>query len=70
MKNVTPIEPWLERVIKEKAELDKKILALITFTGTEQFNELLYVQRERLITQREIMLQYSDILRERIRTAH
>jgi len=61
------IQPHQQRVINEKAELDKKAIALSEFIGTNPvFETLPQDERVRLREQCEIMWQYSEILGERI----
>jgi hypothetical protein len=55
---------WQQRVIDEKAELDKKIKNLSVFLGKQ--NEATASERVRLHTQLGLMEQYSRVLSERI----
>lgn len=62
----TPYAPWQQRVIEEKQELDKKLKALQEFIGGKQFASLDDVNRGLLLSQREWMFRYSDVLEQRI----
>ena len=59
------MQPFQERVVQEKAELDEKIEKLAAFvpgaSGIVTFEEL-----SRLIAQLDVMTEYSLILGERI----
>ncbi len=56
-----------QRVIQEKADLDEKLEKLIKFIGYNPlFSSLPAAEKERLIRQRKIMLDLSDVLNERI----
>lgn len=60
------MEPYQERVVAEKAELDEKIIKLGTFLTSETANTLKQPERSLLIQQHQAMLAYSYILRDRI----
>lgn len=61
------IQPHQQRVIDEKAELDKKAKALSEFIGMNSlFDKLDPDEQERMKEQCEIMWQYSEILERRI----
>ncbi len=62
------MEPYQQRVVAEKADLDGKILALRQFLGTPAFEDLEAYQRFLLNRQLGSMSTYSHILGERIRT--
>jgi hypothetical protein len=56
-------QPHQQRVLDEKAELDKKIIKLDEFIKTSQiFAELPDEERELLIRQKSCMSEYSEIL--------
>ncbi len=57
---------WKERVSLEKEELDLKIQKLSDFIKTDRFFSLSENQRRLLWLQEAIMLEYSDILKERV----
>jgi hypothetical protein len=58
--------PYQQRVVTEKAELDEKLAALTTFTGTESFRALPEEEQILLLQQGVAMRTYSDILAARI----
>ena len=59
--------PHQQRVVDEKAELDKKAKALTDFIGLNpMFLSLDSAEQERMREQCEIMWQYSEILGKRI----
>jgi hypothetical protein len=65
------MEPHQQRVVDEKAELDKKIEALAAFISTFDkpysiFAMLSEPERMRLYMRHRAMVQYSTILGERI----
>jgi len=60
------IQPFQQRVINEKAELDTRIDKLVDFIAGGVYPTLEAHERDRLIRQRLIMHQYSLILAERI----
>ena len=55
-----------QRVIDEKNALDEKLIKLSAFVRTDEFYALDTEDRQLLRRQREVMLQYSDILGDRI----
>lgn len=60
------LQPHQQRVVTEKAELDKKLTKLNAFFNTEMFANLDDAEIERLQRQADIMAEYSDVLGERI----
>lgn len=60
------LEAWQERVIEEKAELDRKIADLDNFVNGELFPRLGEVAKSHLRSQRYYMRGYSEILNQRI----
>jgi len=61
------LQPYQQRVVDEKAELDKKATALSEFIGNSPlFDTLDPAEQERLKVQNDIMWQYSEILGRRI----
>ena len=61
------MEDYQQRVVDEKAELDKKAEALSKFIGySDEFESLDSAEKERLKEQNDIMWQYSEILGARI----
>ena len=60
------IEPYQQRVIDEKKELDEKREKLELFFVTSKFTKLDQAEQDRLTIQSKIMEAYSDILQLRI----
>lgn len=61
------MQPHQQRVVDEKAELDKKASALSDFIGNNPlFDTLDNDEQERLKEQNDVMWQYSEILGKRI----
>ena len=61
------LQPHQQRVVAEKAELDKKAIALRDFIGNNPvFETLDPAEQERLREQNDVMWQYSEILGARI----
>lgn len=60
------MKPHQERAVTEKAELDSKRTALLTFFTSDLFRELDQAEKDRLRTQHGVMGLYSDILHQRI----
>jgi len=60
------MEPYQERVVEEKTELDVKIEKLHRFMMTSGFDKLSELERDRLVRQHIAMSQYSGVLGERI----
>jgi hypothetical protein len=61
------MEPYQQRVIDEKTELDAKLEKLSAFIGdANRFNGLHGDERVRLTRQESVMTEYSRILGERI----
>ena len=56
------MKPHQQRVIDEKAELDKKREKLGAFKNTDTFLSLPWQEQERLNTQAHIMTMYSTVL--------
>ena len=59
------MQPRQQRIIDDKMELDSKLKKLTHFIDSDFFNTLSGDKQSRLERQREIMVQYSDILGER-----
>ena len=67
MMSNNPNQEVIERVQKEKSELDEKIHKLNAFVEDEdKFNKLAIVHRRLLIRQRNAMSEYAVILSERL----
>ena len=60
------MQPYQQRVIDEKAELDAKLEKLRVFIGGGLFAELLDDAKRRLYRQFHAMGDYSDALNDRI----
>ncbi len=60
-------QPFQQRVVNEKTELDEKLSSLSLFLVTPTYESLPPNERIRLGRQREVMTTYSDILGERIK---
>jgi hypothetical protein len=54
------------RVVREQEELEFKLDKLWLFIKTDMFNNLDYLEQNRLARQHEAMFQYNAILKERI----
>lgn len=61
-----PLQPYQERVVTEKTELDTKLKGLTDFIEGEKFPALDNAEKARLIAQKLVMEEYSGILGERI----
>ena len=59
-------EPYQDRVVEEKQELDKKLIKLDTFNHSLQFTVLPVAERRLLLRQQTSMEDYGRILGERI----
>ncbi|MCK5600621.1 hypothetical protein KAR91_02060 [Candidatus Pacearchaeota archaeon] len=57
---------YQDRVVEEKTSLDEKIKKLASFAKTEPYEALTGFERVKLRQQLDIMLQYSNVLNERI----
>ena len=61
------MEDYQNRVVEEKANLDKLIASLEAFGQSQRFRDIKNdYEKERLSRQREIMIAYSNVLNERI----
>jgi hypothetical protein len=60
------MQPYQERVMQEKQELDKKISQLGEFTSGRIYPTLAQDEQDRLSRQYVIMRDYSSVLGERI----
>ena len=59
-------EPWQLRVIEEKKELDARLVKLSEFLTGKAFQEMTEDDQELLLSQKNHMNCYSDILGKRI----
>lgn len=66
--NTKPIEPHQQRVINEKDDLDKRIIALKRFVNSNSINLASEGEQELLKKQLVVMTSLSDILMARIST--
>ena len=57
---------YIQRLFEEKSELDRKISKLSHFMGSETCFNLPFNERSLLMKQYGIMVEYSNILKERI----
>lgn len=60
------LEPYQQRVVDEKHQLDAKISKLEVFITSPTFNDLRDIEKDLLISQCNIMKSYSAILNIRI----
>lgn len=60
------MEPFQQRVIEEKKELDQKLLRLRKFFEGQNFQSVDPNEQARMLRQEVIMTDYSSILEERI----
>jgi len=60
------MEPYQQRVVYEKTDLDIKIFKLRPFIGSERFLSLEIAEQERMTRQFNLMEQYSEVLGFRI----
>ncbi len=60
------MEPYQERVVTEKVELDNRRAKLKFFMESEKFKIVLAAEQDRMKRQLRIMNEYSEVLRERI----
>jgi len=60
------MSPFQSRVLSEREELNEKILKLSTFLGTKVYSSLPPDERGRMLRQLISMVEYSNILSERI----
>ena len=63
---MSALQPYQQRVVDEKIELDERREKLGAFKNTKLFSELPWQEQERLNTQAHIMTIYSAILGARI----
>jgi len=60
------MQPYQERVVQEKQELEEKITNLEAFIGTDTFDGLPAQDQILLSLQYHIMVEYAKVLRRRI----
>ena len=61
------MEDYQKRVIAEQKELDSKIVKLDAFVSSYQYSVLTKPERDMMRRQRVAMVNYSNVLGERIR---
>ena len=60
------MEQYQERVVKEKKDLDEKVSKLQAFISSERFVSVEADEANRMRNQLSVMMDYSNILGERI----
>lgn len=60
------MEPFVERMIEEQAQLKERVVKLNTFLKSNKFNELDDYQKSLLLRQREGMCVYFETLSARV----
>lgn len=60
------MQPFQQRVVDEKHELDVKLGKLMEFLNTDVYSKLAEAEKDRLVRQLMYMGQYSKVLGERI----
>ncbi len=60
------LQDWQQRVVIEFNDLEEKIKNLVRFLESDEFKKLDLVQQVLLESQNVAMLQYHDILKQRI----
>ena len=60
------MEAYQERVLEERAQLNDRLNKLDAWLYTEKFNCLSLDDQDLLITQQRIMVEYLDVLDQRI----
>lgn len=60
------LEAYQERVLEERAQLNDRLNKLDAWLYTEKFNCLSLDDQDLLITQQRIMVEYLDVLDQRI----
>jgi hypothetical protein len=60
------MQAYMKRVVEEKEQLDEKLTKLTAFLSTDIYMRLSADERGRIGHQRDLMYQYSSILRQRI----
>ena len=61
-----PLEPYQQRVVDEKTELDERLRKLRAFAASDTFLALLPSDARLLGQQAMHMMDYSEVLRQRI----
>lgn len=60
------LQPYQQRVVEEKAQLDERLSKLVAFYDTGAFSVLDKAEQDRLHRQGQLMSEYSQVLGERI----
>jgi hypothetical protein len=63
---MTPLEPWQERLLKERDELIDKLLALNLFFLSEKWTHVHPLVQDLMKQQHKVMKEYLEILNRRI----
>ncbi len=63
---MSELQPFQQRVVDEKAELDERLSKLGAFFDTAVFDSLDALEKQRMKSQHDFMSQYSRVLGERI----
>ena len=64
--NIKHYQPYFQRLVAEKAELDARLEKLNAFLQSDGINKLAKAPRELLLQQADIMTDYSETLKLRI----
>jgi hypothetical protein len=64
--NISELQPYQQRVVDEKTELDERLTKLIAFFDNPIFAGLDAAEQERMKRQADHMTNYSVVLGERI----
>lgn len=60
------MQPYQQRVLDEKVELDQKLADLLDFSKTPEFDALDENEQRKLVRQSAVMCEYSRVLSDRI----
>lgn len=60
------LQPYRQRVVEEKTQLDERLSRLVAFYDTTAFSVLDKAEQGRLHRQGQLMSEYSQVLGERI----
>lgn len=61
------MQDYQKQIIKDKEEIDKKIIRMTSFIFSDKFSNVANAEKERIKDQLNIMMEYSHCLRDRIR---
>ena len=63
----TAMEPYQQRVVREKEELDAKIENLVAFIASDRFFDTVTDEEQKRLRRQEVLMElYSEVLAERI----